>query len=144
MAQSVQPGQPFKVVAVNVNGLAAADKRRNFFAWLQQQDYAIMLLSETHSTSDTQGQQWVTKGAGSGRPWQGLAFFALQQQQGELAAGGTAVLLSHRIVGTAGEPTVEHTRSPPAGCFKCHGSPLGASAIGSSSSVCSVHAARQV
>ena len=109
MAQSVQPGQPFKVVAVNVNGLAAADKRRNFFAWLQQQHYAIVLLSETHSTSDTQGQQWVTQGAGSGRPWQGLAFFAHQQQQGERAAGGTAVLLSHRIVGTAAEPTVEHT-----------------------------------
>jgi exonuclease III len=108
MPQTVQPGQPFKVVAVNVNGLAAAAKRRNFFAWLLQQRYAIVLLSETHSTSDSQGQQWVLQGAGSGRPWQGMAFFAHQQQQGARAAGGTAVLLSHRIVGTAAEPTVEH------------------------------------
>jgi hypothetical protein len=30
MPQSVQPGQPFKVVVVNVNGLAAAANRRNF------------------------------------------------------------------------------------------------------------------
>ena len=108
MPQGVQPGQPFKVVAVNVNGLAAADKRRIFFAWLQQQRYAIVLLSETHSTSDEQGQQWVRQGAGPGRPWQGHAVFAHQIDQGGRAAGGTAVLLSHRIVGAAAEPTVEH------------------------------------
>jgi exonuclease III len=58
----MQPGQPFKVVAVNVNGLAADAKRRNFFAWLQQQRYAIVLLSETHTTSNLQGQQWVQEG----------------------------------------------------------------------------------
>ena len=44
MAQSVQPGQPFKVVTVNVNGLAAADKRRNLFAWLQQQHYFFIFF----------------------------------------------------------------------------------------------------
>jgi hypothetical protein len=30
------PASPFKVMAVNVNGLAARDKRRAFFASLQQ------------------------------------------------------------------------------------------------------------
>jgi exonuclease III len=80
MPQSVQPGQPFKVVAVNVNGLAAAAKRRTFFAWLPQQRYAIVLLSETHTTSESQGLQWVQEGAGPGRPWQGVAFFGHQQQ----------------------------------------------------------------
>ena len=108
MPQGVQPGQPFKVVAVNVNGLAAADKRRIFFAWLQQQRYAIVLLSETHSTSDEQGQQWVRQGAGPGRPWQGHAVFAHQIDQGGKGGRGRAVLLSHRIVGAAAEPTVEH------------------------------------
>jgi hypothetical protein len=99
---------------VNVNGLAAAAKRRTFFVWLLQQRYANVLLSETHTTSESQGQQWVQEGAGPGRPWQGVAFFGHQQQQGGRAAGGTAVLLSHtmyvpsRIVGTAEEPLVEH------------------------------------
>ena len=103
-----QPPRPFKVVAVNVNGLAERPKRQRFFAWLQQQRYAVALLSETHCVSAEQAQQWVREGAGQGRPWQGSAVWANQEQQGDRAAGGVAVLLADSICGAATEPVVEH------------------------------------
>ena len=72
----------------NVNGLAARSKRRMFFASLQKQRQAVVLLSETHCTTEQQGLDWVQEGAGPGRPWQGAAFFAPQADQGGRAAGG--------------------------------------------------------
>ena len=95
-------------MAVNVNGLMDTTKRRSFFAWLQQQGYAIVLLSETHCTSDSQALQWVQEGAGLGRPWQGSGFWCHQQQQGQRAAGGVGVLLADAVVSGAAQPTVEH------------------------------------
>ena len=88
MVQSRQPARPFKVMAVNVNGLGEQHKRRMFFASLQKQRQAVVLLAETHCTNPDQGQGWVQEGAGPGRPWQGAAFFANQAEQGQRAAGG--------------------------------------------------------
>jgi hypothetical protein len=97
--------RPFKVIAVNVNGLAAPDKRKPFFAWLQQQGCDIALLSETHSRSDQQVKQWVQKGAGQGRPWQGPAFFHHKPAaEGERATAGVAVLLSQWVLLQDSEP----------------------------------------
>ena len=109
--QHHQPPRPFKVVAVNTNGLVEKHKRQRFFAWLQQQRYAVALLSETHCTSTEQAQQWVREGAGQGKSWQGAALWANQEQQGGRAAGGVAVLLSDSICGAATEPVVEHQTS---------------------------------
>lgn len=95
-------------MAVNVNGLSDSSKRRNFFAWLQQQRHAVVLLAETHSTSDDQAQQWVQEGAGLGRPWQGSAVWCHQQQQGQRAAGGVGVLLADSIMAQDAQPTIEH------------------------------------
>jgi exonuclease III len=108
MMQHHQPPRPFKVAAVNVNGLVEKHKRQRFFAWLQQQRYAVALLSETHCTSAEQAQHWVREGAGHGKPWQGAAMWANQEQQGGRAAGGVAVLLSDSICGAGTQPVVEH------------------------------------
>ena len=75
MPDQPQPGRPFQVAAVNVNGLTEATKRRTFFTWAQEQHHGIVLLSETHCTSDSQAQQWVQEGAGLGKPWQGASFW---------------------------------------------------------------------
>jgi exonuclease III len=108
MMQHQQPPRPFKVAAVNVNGLVERKKRQRFFQWLQQQRYAVALLSETHCTSAEQAQQWVREGAGNGKPWQGAAAWCNQAQQGGRAAGGVAVLLSDSICGASTQPVVEH------------------------------------
>ena len=107
MAQHLPPS-PFKVMAVNVNGLAAGPKRRAFFASLQQQRQAVVLLSETHTTNDSQGQGWVREGAGPGRPWVGAAFFNSQAEQGQRAAGGVGILIAQRLIAPGEEPVVEH------------------------------------
>ena len=108
MPDQPQPGRPFQVAAVNVNGLTEATKRRTLFTWAQEQHHGIVLLSETHCTSDSQAQQWVQEGAGLGKPWQGASFWCHQLQQGQRAAGGVGILLSDSIVSPEAHPTVEH------------------------------------
>ena len=107
MAQAGQPPRPFQAVHANVNGLAASSKRREFFAAMQQRRYGVVLLSETHCTSEEQGQAWVQEGAGPGRPWQGVAIWANQAEQGERAAGGVGILLAEYMVSATAEPVVE-------------------------------------
>lgn len=63
MATHPPPAGPFKVLAANVNGLSAQQKRRGFFAFLQEQHCGVALLSETHCTSDSQAKGWVQEGA---------------------------------------------------------------------------------
>ncbi len=108
MMQHQQPARPFKAAAVNVNGLAAQSKRREFFASLQEQRCTVTLLAETHCTSDDQARRWVQEGAGPGRPWQGTALWANQAEQGGRAAGGVGILLADSLCGEAAEPVVEH------------------------------------
>ena len=108
MAQSPPPASPFKVMAVNVNGLATRSKRRMFFASLQKQRQAVVLLSETHCTTEQQGLDWVQEGAGPGRPWQGAAFFAPQADQGGRAAGGVGVLIAQHLIDASEDPVVEY------------------------------------
>jgi exonuclease III len=99
--------RPFRVVAVNVNGLRGHSKRKAFFAWLQKQRHDVVLLSETHSKDDGDTQGWLQQGAGPGRPWQGHAFCAHNADGSGRA--GVAVLLSSQIVGQgATEPSIEY------------------------------------
>ena len=101
--------RPFRVVAVNVNGLADASKRRTFFAWVHDQKCDVVLLSETHCKSPDQGQQWVQEGTGR-RAWRGQAFFACANghQQRQRPTSGVAVLLSQRIVAAEAEAEIEY------------------------------------
>lgn len=109
MAADAQPAGPFLVTAVNVNGLSAVMKRRNFFAWLQQQRCGVVLLSETHSTSDSQALTWVQEGAGPGRPWQGAARWSRQVVRGQRAAGGVGVLVADNLIKAGAEIEVEYS-----------------------------------
>ena len=106
MAPTGQPPRPFRVLSVNVNGLAASAKRRAFFADLQRQRHAVVLLSETHCTSEELGQAWVQEGAGPGRPWQGVAIWANQAEQGQRAAGGVGILIAEHLIDMTEEPVV--------------------------------------
>ena len=102
------PASPFKVMAVNVNGLAARSKRRPFFASLQKQRQSVVLLSETHTTSDSQGHSWVQEGAGPGRPWAGAAFFCSRAEQEQRATRGVGILIGQHLIAEGLEPVIEH------------------------------------
>jgi exonuclease III len=101
--------RPFSVIADNVDGLAKAAKRKPFFAWMQQQGYDVVLLSETHTISAQQMQRWARQGAGPGRPWRGFCYsHSKPRAEGERAGAGVAVLLTHGIVKEGTEPEVEY------------------------------------
>jgi exonuclease III len=109
MAASAHSLRPLNILADNVNGLGEAAKRKAFFAWLQDQRVDVALLSETHTKTEQQAQQWVREGAGKGRPWEGLAFFGHKPlAAGEQAAAGVAVLLSASIVAEGTTPCVDY------------------------------------
>lgn len=99
-----QPGQGggLSCVVVNVNGLSAPAKRRTLFKRLMQLRVGVVVVCETHSTSDEQVQGWVQDGAGPGRPWQGHAYWA----HGADRSRGVAVLLDSRVV--QGVPVATH------------------------------------
>lgn len=109
MATHPPPAGPFKVLAANVNGLSAQQKRRGFFAFLQEQHCGVALLSETHCTSDSQAMGWVQEGAGPGRPWQGSAVWAHQAAQGQRAAGGVGILIAQRLIAADTDVEIEYS-----------------------------------
>ena len=81
--------QPSKLLAVNVNGLAAKDKRRAFFKHLLSAGWDVVVLSETHCGGPEVAASWLRDGAGPGRPWLGQAFWS----HGTSASRGVAVLV---------------------------------------------------
>ena len=104
------PASTLKCVAVNVNGLRDKKKRCVFFDWLMKQKFDIVILSETHSKTDAEVQQWVQEGAGKGRPWQGQAFWCHNTQPGsQRPVRGVGILLRDRVVPVGVGVTVQHT-----------------------------------
>jgi exonuclease III len=95
-------GGGLSCLVVNVNGLSAPAKRRTLFKRLMQLHADVVVLCETHSTSDEQVQGWVQEGAGPGKPWQGHAFW----EHGADRSRGVAVLLASRAV--KGDPVVSY------------------------------------
>jgi hypothetical protein len=81
--------QPSKLLAVNVNGLAAKDKRRAFFKHVLSAGWDVVVLSETHCGGPDVAAKWLKEGAGPGKPWLGQAFWS----HGTSASRGVAVLL---------------------------------------------------
>lgn len=78
------------VLSLNVNGLRSASKRKALFAQLQQGPWQVVLLQETHSSSDDEAAAWAQEGAGPGMPWLGQAYWS----HGTAGSGGVAVLVA--------------------------------------------------
>jgi len=53
------PASTLRCVAVNVNGQRDKQKRCVFFDWMMKQKFDIVILTETHSMTDAEVQQWV-------------------------------------------------------------------------------------
>ena len=80
-----------------------------FFDWLMKQKFDIVILSETHSKTDAEVQQWVQEGAGKGRPWQGQAFWCHNTQPGsQRPVRGVGILLRDRVVPVGVGVTIQH------------------------------------
>ena len=115
----MQPGgmahKPLRLVCVNVNGLVSdAGKRSRFFAWLTEQHFDIVAISETHASSDRQAGRWLQQGSASGRPWQGSAWWchnrqARQQRQQQVR--GVGLLVRDGVIPAGAEPAVEYSDS---------------------------------
>ncbi len=86
-----------KVVCLNVGGLVGRRRRKTLFYWLKhtiQPD--ILLAQETHSTSDTQAQQWAQEWGGLNRASRGKATerAAWFSHSASPHTGGTAIFVS--------------------------------------------------
>lgn len=82
---------PAKLLAVNVNGLAGASKRKAFLQFVMDAAWDVLLLSETHCGGLAVVHKWLKEGAGPGKPWLGAHFWA----HGTSASRGVAILLRH-------------------------------------------------
>ena len=82
---------PAKLLAVNVNGLAGESKRKAFLRFVMDAAWDVLVLSETHCGDLAVARKWLKEGAGPGKPWLGLDFWA----HGTSASRGVAVLLRH-------------------------------------------------
>ena len=56
------------ICTFNVKGLQNGQKREHIFKWLEQSEYSVCLLQETHSTSQ-HSIDWATE-------WDGKCFFS--------------------------------------------------------------------
>ena len=82
------PQRSLRLLSLNVNGLSGRSKRRTLFAGLARLRHDVVVLQETHLTSDKDGASALRAGAGAGRPWGGRGFWCHAQT----AARGVAVL----------------------------------------------------
>ena len=74
-----------KLCSLNVRGLRNKDKREKMFCWLKDQQYDIILLQETHSTSDIKNQ-WMDE-------WGNLSFFSGIKSNSQ----GAAILINKNV-----------------------------------------------
>jgi len=52
-----------RVLSINVNGLQSnATKRKTFFQYLAQVQADVVVVQETHCSSEDQAQHWVQRG----------------------------------------------------------------------------------
>ena len=94
-----------RVLSINVNGLqSSAAKRKAFFQYLRRVQADVVVVQETHCSSDDQATQWVQQGGGPGSVWHGPAFW----QHYNSSSRGVAILLKAGIVPTNQQPQVEY------------------------------------
>ena len=74
-----------KICSLNVRGLRNKVKRDKMFAWLKDQSYSIILLQETHSTSDI-NNQWTQE-------WGSLSFFSGNKSNSQ----GVGILINEQV-----------------------------------------------
>lgn len=90
---SARSAPSLSLLTLNVNGLGDRAKRSTLFHSLLQGPWDVILLQETHHRDDEQGIQWCREGAGEGRPWPGVSFWA----HGTTASRGVAILIRDTI-----------------------------------------------
>ena len=55
-----RPRQPsLRLLSLNVNGLRDAAKRRTLFSLLHRDRWDVVLLQETHHSSQAEGEEWL-------------------------------------------------------------------------------------
>ena len=73
------------IAFLNVRGLANKSKRDKTFCWLKEQSFSIILLQETHSSSES-NITW-------GKEWGNTSFFSGESTNSK----GIAILLSNDL-----------------------------------------------
>lgn len=87
------PGTALRLLSLNVNGLhSLRDKRRTLFHCLQDSNWDVVALQETHHGNEAEGATWAKEGAGPGKAWAGPAFWA-HGAHNPTASAGVAVLV---------------------------------------------------
>ena len=94
-------GTKNKLVSLNVGGMVGRQRRKSLFYWLKhtlQPD--ILLLQETHSTSNTQTHQWAKEWGGLNRASRGEATerAAWFSHSASPHTGGTAIFVSKKFL----------------------------------------------
>lgn len=80
-----------RVATVNANGLRRARQRlMPFFEAVISQNYDIVIIQETHCSSDEEAAQWMRITGGPGMHWKGQAFWS----HGTSASRGVAILIT--------------------------------------------------
>lgn len=93
-----------RVLSCNVNGLRDSRQRTAFFERVRAEAADIVVLQETHSSTDQEVTQWVQQGAGPGAPWAGQAFW----QHGNNRQRGVAILIRTGLVPEGQSVSVEY------------------------------------
>lgn len=93
-----------RVLSCNVNGLRDSRQRIALFERLRAEAADIVVLQETHCSTDEEATQWVQQGAGPGAPWAGHAFW----QHGNNRQRGVAILLRAGLVPVGQSVAVEY------------------------------------
>ena len=89
------------LVSLNVGGMVSRQRRKALFYWLKHTIRPdILLLQETHSTSDTQTHQWAKEWGGLNRASRGEATerAAWFSHSASPHTGGTAILVSKKYL----------------------------------------------
>ena len=82
-----------RLLSLNVNGLRGEWKRRMLFHKLQQGNYDIVCLQETHHSCEAEAKQWMQAGSGAGSAWLGASHWC----HFTTSSRGVAILFSANI-----------------------------------------------
>lgn len=65
-----------KVLVLNPNGISTPGKRLRLARAVLEGGYDLVILTETHFSSDEEAAELIREWAGRGRPWRGEAFWS--------------------------------------------------------------------
>ena len=101
-APAAPRGRRPKVLVLNPNGIVSRSKRHAVAEAVREGKYDIVILPETHLSTDAEAAELVREWAGRGRPWRGEAFWS-HGSRGRIGRGscGVGVLLSEVLAAGA-------------------------------------------